>query len=141
MAAQNSGAFDLMGRNPLFMVIFFVSFLIATALGILAGLGVGGGSLLLLWLTQVMQFEQSQARLMNLLFYIPAALIATLYRRKHQQIKIKAALPGIVTGCSAALVLSLLTRGMDTSTLKRLLGGLLILIGCREVFYREQKAK
>ena len=123
------------------MVSFSVSLLIATALGFLAGLGVGGGSLLLLWLTQVMQFEQTQARLVNLLFYIPAALIATLYRKKHQQLNIKAALPGIITGCSAALVLSLLTRDMDTGILKKLLGGLLIFIGSREIFYRERKAR
>ncbi len=123
------------------MVSFSVSLLVATALGFLAGLGVGGGSLLLLWLTQVMLFEQTQARLLNLLFYIPAALIATLHRRKHQQLKIKAALPGIITGCCAALTLSLLTRGMDTGILKKLLGGLLILVGSREIFYRERKAR
>ena len=55
------------------MAGFLIFLLIATLLGFLAGMGVGGGSLLLLWLTQVAMLEQTQARIINLLFFLPAA--------------------------------------------------------------------
>ena len=48
------------------MLDWLVPISIATLLGFLAGMGVGGGSLLLLWLTQVVVLPQSQARILNL---------------------------------------------------------------------------
>ena len=48
-----------------------VNAVIGAALGFLSGLGVGGGSLLLLWLTIVTGMEQSEARLINMMFFLP----------------------------------------------------------------------
>ena len=123
------------------MVGFLFPLLIATVLGFLAGMGVGGGSLLLLWLTQVAMLEQTQARIINLLFFLPAAIIATLFRRKQQQIAVKTAFTAAISGCITALLFSLLSRSLDVALLKKLLGGLLILTGIREVFYRPRKAR
>ena len=53
-----------------------VSLIVGTALGFLSGLGVGGGSLLILWLTLVLGMEQGEARTVNLLFFLPAAAVA-----------------------------------------------------------------
>ena len=52
-----------------------VTLLVATILGFLTGLGVGGGSLLILWLTIVLGMDQATARGINLLFFLPAAVI------------------------------------------------------------------
>ena len=46
-----------------------VVLLVGTVLGFLAGLGVGGGSLLILWLTLIAQTPQEEARNINLLFF------------------------------------------------------------------------
>ena len=53
--------------------------IVGAALGFLSGLGVGGGSLLLLWLTLVMGTDRDTARAMNLLFFLPCALTATAF--------------------------------------------------------------
>jgi len=42
-----------------------VAVLVGLVLGFLAGLGVGGGSLLILWLTMVLQMPYPQARTIN----------------------------------------------------------------------------
>lgn len=123
------------------MVSFLLSVLIATVLGFLAGMGVGGGSLLLLWLTQVIMLEQAQARILNLLFYLPAALISTLFRANGKGIDRQIVIPGLIAGCLSAAALSLISRQIDVEQAKRLLGGLLIFIGLREVFYRPRKAR
>ena len=123
------------------MVNFAASLFVATVMGFLAGMGVGGGSLLLLWLTQVAMLEQTQARIINLLFYLPAAIVASVIRKKQNKVAMKPAVWAIATGCTAALLLTLVSRVIDVTLLKKLLGGLLILTGIREVFYRPRKAR
>ena len=54
--------------------------LAGSVLGFLSGLGVGGGSLLMLWLTLVVGTDPAQARLMNLMFFLPCALGASIFR-------------------------------------------------------------
>ena len=68
--------------------------LLGTVMGLLSGLGVGGGSLLILWLTMVLHTEPEKARLLNLLFFLPAALIASLFRWKQVGLPLKKLLPG-----------------------------------------------
>lgn len=123
------------------MLDWLVPISIATLLGFLAGMGVGGGSLLLLWLTQVVGLAQPQARILNLLFFLPAAIIATLFRRKSQKPNRKVVIPGIIAGCCTAALFSLLGRVLNVELMKKLLGGLLILTGLREIFYRPRNAK
>ena len=123
------------------MVDILLPLVIGTVLGFLAGLGVGGGSLLLLWLTQVMAMEQPQARILNLLFYLPAALVSTLFRAKRRSIDLKIVVPGLICGCVSAAVLSFVSRQIDVALAKKLLGGLLVAVGIREVFYRPRKAR
>ena len=122
------------------MSCFLISLTIATLFGFLAGMGVGGGSLLLLWLTQVVMMPQSQARILNLLFYLPAALIATLLQKKKQFRK-EIILPALLAGCTSALCFTILSRYLDISLLKKGLGGILIFTGLREILYRPRNAK
>ena len=112
---------------------FPVSVLIAVVLGFLSGLGTGGGSLLILWLTLVAQMDESTARTINLMFFIPSALIACLFRCKQGQLEIKKILPAIVAGSISAAAFAVLGSRMDTSLLRKLFGGLLIVTGIREL--------
>lgn len=48
---------------------FPVALLVSTLLGCLSGLGIGGGSLLILWLTLVLKVDPIVARQINLLFF------------------------------------------------------------------------
>ena len=118
---------------------FPVAVLMGTILGFLSGLGAGGGSLLILWLTFGLGMEQEMARLLNLLFFIPSALIACLFRWKQGQVDYKKILPAIIAGSISAAIFAMLGRQMDTSLLKKLFGGLLIVIGLRELFYRPKQ--
>lgn len=118
-----------------------VSVLVGALLGFLSGLGTGGGSLLLLWLTAVLGQDPFAARAVNLMFFIPSAITATLIRAKTEHPDYRKILPCAITGCIGAAVFSLVGQRLDTALLKRLFGGLLILIGLREVFYRPRKAR
>ena len=114
---------------------------IGSILGFLAGLGVGGGSLLILWLTLVMGISHPEARNINLLFFIPGAVIASVFRWKQGSLNIKIILPAVLLGCISAGIFSVLGKNLDTEIFKKLFGILLLATGVREVLYRPQKAK
>ena len=114
---------------------------IGTVLGFLSGLGIGGGSLLILWLTFVLGMDHSTARGINLLFFIPSALVACFFRWKQGAIDLKKILPAIVSGCVGAALFSWLGGYMDLNLLKKLFGILLIMTGLRELFYRPRELR
>ncbi len=122
-------------NHPLFAVV------VGIVLGLLSGLGTGGGSLLILWLTMVLHMDPSQARTINLMFFIPCALIATILRTKSGAIVYNKLLLPTLAGCIAAAVFSIIGSKMDTAQLKKLFGVLLIYTGIRELFYRERKPR
>ena len=118
---------------------FPVAVAAGTALGFLAGLGIGGGSLLILWLTMVLNTEHPIARGINLLFFLPAAIICACFRWKQGKLPIRKILPAILFGCVCAAVFSLFSQWMDVTLLKKLFGGLLIFTGIRELFYKKTR--
>jgi len=123
------------------MLTFLVALLAGCALGFLAGIGVGGGSLLILWLTAVLKMPQPEARILNLLFFLPSAAIASVFRHREGNLNVRKVLPAILAGCVAAGLFSLLSRTLDTQLLKKLFGCLLLITGVREILYRPRKAR
>ena len=117
-----------------------VSVLIGCCLGFLSGIGVGGGSLLMLWLTAVLCISAETARIISLLFFLPAALIACRFRWKQGTLDLKAVLPAIIAGCTAAGICAWLGTLLDTGLMKKLFGGLLIVTGLRELTFREKRS-
>ena len=118
---------------------FPVALAVSTVLGFLAGIGVGGGSLLMMWLTLVLRMEYTSARLFNLLFFLPSAVIACLFRWKQGSLDIKKILPAIIAGCIAAAAGSYCSVLLDTTLLKKLFGMLLIFTGISELKYKPKK--
>ena len=118
-----------------------IPILIGAFLGFLSGLGIGGGSLLILWLTIFQNTDPSAARGINLLFFLPCAVVAALCRWKQGSLPLKKILPAIVTGCASALLFSLLATRMDVTLLKKLFGFLLIITGIREFLYKPKQKR
>lgn len=120
---------------------FPVAILVGTVLGFISGLGVGGGSLLILWLTLVLNVEASTARMMNLLFFLPAAVLSCLFRWKKSRLSLKKLLPAVIAGCLSAVAFSHIGQEMDIGRMKKLFGVLLLVTGIRELLYRPENRK
>lgn len=118
-----------------------ISLVVGTVLGFLTGLGTGGGSLLMLWLTLVIGMDSSTARTVNLMFFLPAACIATLLRLRSRCIPWRKIILPIVAGSASAGLFATIGRYLDTSILEKPFGLLLIIMGLRELFYRPRKPK
>ena len=124
------------------MAVDFIVALFAAALcGTLAGMGLGGGSLLILWLTAGLHMAPEAARGMNLLFFLPASLISTLLRIRKGTLPIKKVMPAVWAGILFAAVFSYVSGMLHTDLLRRLFGGLLLVTGIRELFYLPRNIK
>ena len=112
---------------------------VGAATGIISGFGIGGGSLLVLYLTAVMGMEQYTAGGINLLYFLCCAPTALISHVRHRRIEGKAmwwcSLAGVVTSAVAAWVAS----GIDTDWLRRGFGVILLAIGMRELFFKSKK--
>lgn len=106
------------------------------ATGILSGFGVGGGTLLLLWLTTWGGMTQQQAQGINLLYFLPAAGAALPAHWKNGYVERSLLLPAITAGLAAAALTAWLAAGLDTGLLRRCFGGFLLAVGLRELFRR-----
>ena len=118
-----------------------VGLLAGALFSFLAGLGVGGGSLLMLWLTLVLGIEHNIARSVNLLFFIPTAIVASFFRWKQGALQIKRILPAVICGCISAAIFAFLSKTVEIELIKKLFGVLLLITGVRELFYRPRKAR
>ena len=112
--------------------------------GVLSGLGIGGGTLLMVWMTAVMDMEQRMAQGINLLYFLPTAACALIFHIKNRLIRWRVVLPAAITGCLSAAGAALLATSVDASLLSKLFGGFLIFVGITELFgahARDKKAK
>lgn len=110
-----------------------LSVLAGLVCGVLSGFGIGGGSLLMVWMTAVMSMEQPSAQTINLLYFLPTAAAALIFHFKNKQICKKAILPAVLCGCAAAAGGAFLAMAIDPGLLRKLFGGFLLLVGLSEI--------
>ena len=120
---------------------FWFSILAGLFCGVLSGLGVGGGTLLMVWMTAVVGLEQRAAQGINLLYFLPTASCALFFHFKNRLIRLKVVLPAAIAGCITAALSAWLATAIDTSLLRKLFGGFLLLVGLYELFSRHPRDK
>lgn len=113
---------------------WLVSFLAGAATGILSGFGVGGGTLLLIYMTAFAGLPQEQAQGINLLYFLPAAAASLPAHAKNGFLEKPVLLPAIAAGLACAALGAWTATGMDTALLRRLFGVFLLFVGARELF-------
>lgn len=107
--------------------------------GVISGFGIGGGTLLMVWLTAFAGWEQRAAQGLNLLYFLPTAAAALLLHAKNRMVEWKAVLPAAAAGCATAALAAWLAAGLETELLRRLFGGFLILVGLSEIFLKTKQ--
>lgn len=106
---------------------FLISALLGAAAGILAAWGVGGGTLLLLAMTLLLDMPQRTAQSINLLFFLPTAAVALLQYRRQGYLRRDLLRRLIPAGCAAAALAALIAPQLDADLLRRPFGVLLLL--------------
>lgn len=109
--------------------------------GVFSGLGIGGGTLLMVWMTAVVGIAQKTAQGINLLYFLPTAACALIFHIKNRLIRWRVMIPAAIAGCLIAAGAAFLANAMDTGLLRKLFGGFLILVGLWEIFGPHKRDK
>lgn len=102
--------------------------------GLLASLGVGGGMILIVWLTAVMGMTQLDAQGINLLFFLPIALLSVMIHRKNGLVGIKELFPALVTGIIGAAAGAFGARLIGSELLGKIFSLFILVIGIKELY-------
>lgn len=121
------------------MKIFIVSLTIA----ILSGMGVGGGGLLVIYLTLFENAPQIIAQGANLLFFLVAGVASTLYSAKKKKVVWKKTIPLSIIGAIFALISSIFAAKINPDILRKIFGIMLVLSGSASLisFFVKNKQK
>lgn len=109
--------------------------------GIVTGLGMGGGTILILLLSLFMNMEQHIAQATNLIFFIPTSLSAILINLKQKNVDKKLAITISFYGIIGAVVGAKISENISSQNLRKYFAIFILIIAIHEVykFYKEYK--
>ena len=102
--------------------------------GIISGMGIGGGALLIPVLVFGLKVDQHVAQSINLIYFIPTAVMALIIHIKHKRIDAKIAAIIVVFGVMGAFLGSNLAVSVPSNILRRMFGVFLFIMGIYEFF-------
>ena len=118
---------------------FFIELAIGILCGAIAAMGLGGGSILIIFLTLFRSFEQTAAQGINLLFFFPSALSALPLHIKNGFVDKKLFIRCSLVGILFAVFGSIAASFIDVTLLKKAFALLLFYVGIRELFCPPKK--
>jgi uncharacterized membrane protein YfcA len=122
---------------------WFIILPVALLTGITASMGLGGGFILVIYLTIFAGIPQLQAQGINLIFFIPIAVLSLFFHIKNKLIEKQVLLPGIlgeITGVFLGVGAAVL---LGSWWLQKAFAVFVLLIGIREIIgvFRHKKDK
>lgn len=111
-----------------------VEIIIGVISGLVSGMGMGGGTILILVLSLFMGIEQHVAQATNLVFFIPTSIIAIITNIKQKLIDFKIAIPIAVSGIVGAVFGAMFSNRLDVKSLKHYFGIFLACIAILEIY-------
>ncbi len=114
------------------MSIFLI--LISIVSGVVAGMGIGGGSIFILLTTIFNLLEHKQAQGYNLIMFIAVGIATTIYNIKNKNIDFKNLLKLILPVCVGSICGIFLLKIIDEKILKNCFYLFMVIIGLYEIF-------
>ena len=119
----------------------FVWYSVAGALGgLLGGMGMGGGTVLIPLLSIFYSVGQHTAQAVNIISFIPMAVVALIIHLKNKLVDFNNVLWIILPGVFTCILGCYLARAMGGDLLKRAFGGFLLLLSVSQ-FINELKGQ
>ncbi len=101
--------------------------------GLIGGMGMGGGTLLIPLLTLFGGITQRVAQSLNLITFLPMAVVALIIHAKNKLLDYKRALIIIFPAIVGAVIGALLTSGTSDGVLRLCFGIFLIILGVAQL--------
>ena len=115
------------------MIKDFTYFLAGACGGLLGGMGMGGGTVLIPILTFFFEIDQKTAQSINLLSFIPMAVIALFMHVKNDLIDLKGKTFLVIMSVLLSIVGSFLVKIVKGNIQTKLFGGFLIFLAILKV--------
>lgn len=109
--------------------------------GICASLGIGGGFVLLIYLTAVLSTNQLEAQFINLVFFIPIAILSLFFHIRHKLVVKEVAFKVIISGVIGAVIGVFIATILDAKLLSKLFAMFILVIGIQQLFQKEKTNK
>lgn len=129
------------GMEAVIRMNIFLSLLAGFLAGTAGAMGLGGGSVLLIYLTVFAGVSQLTAQGINLIFFLPTAALAVAVYAKRGQIEWKSIWSVMLFGTVGTLIASYLVSFIPSALMKKFFGGLIIAYGLFEVFAPKRKTE
>ncbi len=100
--------------------------------GLIGAMGFGGGGVLIIYLSVFLSLPQLKAQGINLIFFIPCAVVAVIIYAVKKQIDFKAIYPVILGGILGAVSASFILKGIETAWLSKIFAVFLIIMGIKQ---------
>ena len=123
------------------MLNWIMLVLIGIISGIIGGMGIGGGTVLIPALTLFAKTEQHISQSINLIYFIPTAIIALIIHIKNKRIDFKTALPIILSGIVGAIIGSGIAVKFSSDILKKMFAFFLLIMGLYEMFRKTKPTR
>ncbi len=123
-------------------ILFYI--IAGTISGIIAGMGMGGGTFLIPVLTIIFEFAQKTAQGINLLAFLPMAVVSLIIHFKNKLVNLKIGIPIVITGAITSFLSAMLANSISNKSLKLYFGIFLIMIGVYQIIvfiYQKVKSK
>ncbi|MBE6081365.1 MULTISPECIES: sulfite exporter TauE/SafE family protein [Tissierellales] len=114
-------------------------FIIGLFSGIISGMGIGGGVILIPSLLIFTELTQQEAQGINLIVFIPVAIVALITHLKNKNIKYKLSLKIIGYGLIGAVLGSFIAGKINSKALSKYFSIFLLIIGIYELFSKTKK--
>ena len=108
--------------------------LIGLSGGLLGGMGMGGGTVLIPLLAIFTKVGQKASQAINLISFIPMAVVALYFHFKNGLVRKDGLLLIIIPACVFAVLGSILLVFINAKLLKRIFGGFLIALSILQFF-------
>ncbi len=115
-----------------------MTYIAAFLSGILGAMGFGGGSILIIYLTLFAGTDQLTAQGINLIFFIPCAVLSVVINSKNRLVKYRQGIPLILGGLVGIGIGAFLVGIIKTELLSKLFGGFVVIIGLLTLFQKPQ---
>ncbi len=102
--------------------------------GVLGGMGMGGGALLIPALTVFFGVDQIGAQAVNLVAFIPMAVVSLIIHLKNKRVKTQGLLWVILPALFCSLSGSFFALSISGTLLKRLFGAFLVILALFQLF-------
>ncbi len=107
--------------------------LTGAAAGVISGMGIGGGTILIPALVFLFGTDQLSAQGINLIYFIPTAIIALYTHSKNKNIETKILKPLILFGIAGAFLGSTVALSLEPKILKTIFAIFLFFMGINEI--------